>query len=84
MANMREKLVGKMVRSECGIPIGVIKQSLTDEDSGKIISLLLSPAKSIDLDDYQFNEKGDIVLPYQDIAPVKDALVFEDTIDYKI
>lgn len=80
---MRDNLVGKIVRNDCGIPIGVIKGSVTDTDSGKIISLLIDPLDSIDSEDYTLNEQGQIVLPYQDIAPVKDALVFEDTLDYK-
>ncbi len=82
MHKMRENLVGKMVRNDCGIPIGVIKESVTDTDSGKIISLLIDPFDSIDSDEYTLNEKGHIVLPFQNIAPVKDALVFEDTLDY--
>lgn len=84
MDKLRENLVGKMVRNDCGIPIGVIKESVTDTDSGKIVSLLIEPVEGIDSDDYQFNEKGNIVLPYQDIAPVKDILIFEDALDFEI
>lgn len=83
MDKMKENILGKIVRNDCGIPIGVIKESVTDTDSGKIVSLLIDPFDSIDSEDYTLNEQGNIVLPYRDIAPVKDALVFEDTIEYK-
>jgi sporulation protein YlmC with PRC-barrel domain len=58
MDKLRENLVGKMVRNDCGIPIGVIKESVTDMDSGKVISLLIDPFDSIDSEKYKLNDKS--------------------------
>lgn len=63
--------------NEEGIPIGVIKKSLFDANSGKITSLLINPSQIIDPKEYIQNKDGEIVLPANCISPVQDVVVFE-------
>lgn len=81
MEQIKNDLIGKTVMSEIGASIGVIKKSMVDSDSGKISSVLIDPSQEINPEKFRLNEQGDIILPYQDIFPVQDALVFEEKID---
>ena len=77
MRKSKKRLVGKTVMNEKGIPIGVIKKSLFDIDSGEITSLLVNPSSKIDLDEYIQNKQGEILLPIDSISTVQDIVVFE-------
>ena len=73
----KKELIGKTVMNEEGIPIGIIKNSLRNADSGKINSLLIEPSKEIDISNYKKNNQGRIILPFENISPVQDVIIIE-------
>ena len=73
----KKGLIGKTVMSEEGIPIGIIKKSILDVDSGEINSLLIEPSKEIDISNYKKNNKGRIILTFENIFPVQDVIIIE-------
>ena len=77
MRKSKNSLIGKTVMNGKGIPIGVIKESLFDIDSGEITSLLINPSNKIDLKEYEQNKQGQIVIPIDCISTVQDVVVFE-------
>ena len=81
----KNKLIGKTVMNEEGIPIGVIKKSLIDYDSGEVTSILIEPSKEIDINNYKQNNRGRIILPFENISPVQDVIIIEkEPIDKKL
>jgi sporulation protein YlmC with PRC-barrel domain len=77
MELLDEKLIGKMVLSEEGIPIGIIKKCLIEGKTEISGSILISPSKEIEVRDYKSNTEGDIIIPLSKIMPIKDILIFE-------
>ena len=73
----KKELIGKTVMSGEGIPIGIIKKSLKDTESGEINSLLIEPSKEIDTTNYKKNNQGRIILPFENISPVQDVIIIE-------
>ena len=74
---IKKGLIGKTVMSGEGIPIGIIKNSLRNTDTGKINSLLIEPSKKIDINDYKKNNEGIIILPFENVSPVQDVIIYE-------
>mgnify|MGYP006283836525 CR=1 FL=1 len=81
MKSFEKELIGKKVMSDIGVPIGVIKESFVDSDSGEIQTVVLDPFQNINVEQFKHNEQGDIVLPAQDICSVQDMFVFEEKLD---
>lgn len=73
----KKELIGKTVMSEEGIPIGIIKKSLRDTNSGEVTSILLEPSNEIDISNYKKNNHGRIILPIENISPVQDVIIIE-------
>ncbi len=73
----KKELIGKTVISEEGITIGIVKKSLVDRKSGEINYLLLKPSKEIDINNYEKNNQGRIILPFENISPVQDVIIIE-------
>ena len=72
-----KELIGKTVISEKGFPIGVIKKCLIKrnaEDSG---SILVSPSKETDIQDYKTNTQGNIIIPLSSVTPIKNVVILE-------
>jgi sporulation protein YlmC with PRC-barrel domain len=74
----KNELIGKDVINEKGILIGIIKKSLLDTNSGELSSILIEPSKEIDIENFQKNENGKIVLPCECISKVQDVIIFEN------
>ncbi len=74
----KNELIGKNVMNEKGILIGIIKKSLLDINSGELSSILIEPSKEIDIENFQKNEHGKIVLPCECISQVQDVIIFEN------
>lgn len=74
----KNKLIGKNVMNDEGIFIGKIKKSLLDAYSGEVTSILIEPSKEINVDNFQKNEQGNIVLPGENISQVQDVIIFEN------
>jgi sporulation protein YlmC with PRC-barrel domain len=77
MELFREKLIGKTVLSEEGITIGIIKKCLIEGSTKISGSILISPSKEIEVQDYKSNTEGEIIIPLSRIKPIKDVLIFE-------
>ena len=78
MENTNEKLIGKTILNSKGNIIGRIQESIKDSDSGEIISVLITPAKEINLKNYTITEHGEIVFPFSSLSLVKDILIIEE------
>ncbi|MBN1860638.1 MAG: PRC-barrel domain-containing protein [Candidatus Thermoplasmatota archaeon] len=78
MENINEALVGKTVLNSKGNIIGRIQESIKDNISGEIISVLILPAKELNLEKYTLTERGEIVFPFSRLSLVKDIIVIEE------
>lgn len=72
-----EELIGKAVMSEKGFKIGVIKKCLIEINAKDSGSVLVSPSKDIDIQDYKTNTQGNIIIPLSSITPLKNIVILE-------
>ena len=77
METSEDELIGKIVMSGEGRIIGIIKDSLVDNHTGKSTSILVKPSKEIDIGKYKQNKQGSIILPFDCITPVQDVIIIE-------
>ena len=77
METFKKELIGKIVMSGEGIPIGIIKESLLDKNTGDVKSILIEPSKDINISNYKLNNQGRIILPFENISHVKDIVIIE-------
>ena len=78
MEKPTSNLIGKMVLNVKGILIGVIQESISNGISGEIKSVLIKPAKEIDLQKYTLTNNGEIEIPFSFLSSVKDVVIIEE------
>jgi sporulation protein YlmC with PRC-barrel domain len=77
MSFQKHDLIGKTALNREGIMIGTIKDAVIDELTGKTLSLLISPAKEIDITLFQHNKEGDIIFPCIGVSAVRNAVILD-------
>jgi sporulation protein YlmC with PRC-barrel domain len=78
MENTDNVLIGKTVLDTKGIIIGVIQQSIKDEMSGDVVSVLIKPAEAINLQRYTVTNTGQIIFPFSALSSVKDVIIVDE------
>jgi sporulation protein YlmC with PRC-barrel domain len=69
------ELRGKTVMSEEGLYLGILRNSLVDERTGKLINILVEPSEDIDPRLYHLDDMGHLVFPFETIRSVKDVII---------
>ncbi|MEF8879362.1 MAG: hypothetical protein V5A64_03100 [Candidatus Thermoplasmatota archaeon] len=78
MEKIDHKWIGKTVMSKEGIPIGKIKNLLSDEIEDAT-SVILEPLEDNDkIEILTRNNDGDFVCPSHKLSQVKDTIILED------
>ena len=75
MKVMENELRGKTVMSEEGLYLGILRNSLVDERTGKLTNILVEPSEDIDPRLYHLDDMGHLVFPFDSIRSVKDVIV---------
>ena len=75
-----DNLIGKTVLNTKGIIIGKISESITDNISGEITSVLIKPSQRVDLHGFTLSDHGDIIFPFSSLSCVKDIIIIEETL----
>ncbi|RLF28628.1 MAG: PRC-barrel domain protein [Thermoplasmata archaeon] len=75
MKLLENELRGKTVMSEEGIYLGILRNSLVDEKTGKLVQILVEPSDDIDPRLYHLDEMGHLVFPFDSIKSVKDVVI---------
>ena len=75
MKVFENELRGKTVMSEEGTYLGILRNSIVDEKTGKLLEILVEPSEDIDLRLYHINEDGYLVFPFDSIKSIKDVVI---------
>lgn len=75
MRILESDLRGKTVMSEEGLYLGILRNSLVDEKTGELLSILVEPSEDIDPRLYHLDEIGHLVFPFDTIRSVKDVVI---------
>ena len=75
MRVLENEIRGKTVMSEEGLYMGILRNSLVDERTGSMLSILVEPSEDIDPRLYNLDEMGHIVFPFESIKSVKDVII---------
>ena len=75
MKVLESDLRGKTVMSEEGLYLGILRNSLFDEKTGTLLSVLVEPSEDIDPRLYNLDDLGHIVFPFETIKSVKDVVI---------
>lgn len=75
MKLLENDLRGKTVMSEEGLYLGILRNSLVDEKTGKLVNILVEPSEEIDPRLYHLDNMGHLVFPFDSIRSVKDVIV---------
>jgi sporulation protein YlmC with PRC-barrel domain len=75
MKVLESDLRGKSVMSEDGIYLGILRNSLVDEKTGSLLSILIEPSEDIDPRLYHLDNLGHLVFPFESIKSVKDVVI---------
>ena len=75
MKVLENELRGKTVMSEEGLYLGILRNSLVDERTGKLINILVEPSEDIDPRLYHLDDMGHLVFPFDTIRSVKDVII---------
>jgi sporulation protein YlmC with PRC-barrel domain len=75
MKVLESDLRGKTVMSEEGLYLGIMRNSLVDERTGQLLSILVEPSEDIDPRLYHLDEVGHLVFPFEAIRSVKDVII---------
>ncbi len=71
------ELRGKTVMTEDGQILGVLSDFIMDTKSGKIASMLVSPAESVEARLFKTDAEGRLILSFKTMKAVKDVIVTE-------
>lgn len=77
-ARMKEfvtRLEGKTVMSEDGQLLGVLVDFLVESRTGRLESMLIEPAESLDLRQFRTDPNGRLVLPVKAMRSVRDVII---------
>lgn len=75
MKVLESELRGKTVMSEEGLYLGILRNSLFDEKTGSLMSILVEPSEEIDERLYHLDDIGRLVFPFESIKSVKDVVI---------
>ena len=75
MKAMENELRGKKVMSQEGLYLGIIKNITADENTGKLVDLIVEPSDKIDPRLYHQNEDGYLIFPFDSVKSVKDVVI---------
>ena len=75
MKVFENELRGKTVMSEEGLYLGILRNSLVDEKTGKLINILVEPSEDIDPRLYHLDDMGHLLFPFESIKSIKDVIV---------
>ena len=75
MKVFENELRGKTVMSEEGLYLGILRNSLVDEKTGKLINILVEPSEDIDPRLYHLDDMGHLMFPFESIKSIKDVIV---------
>jgi len=75
MRILENELRGKTVMSEEGLYLGILRNSLFEERTGKLINILVEPSEDIDPRLYHLDDLGHLVFPFESIKSVKDVII---------
>lgn len=75
MRILENELRGKTVMSEEGLYLGILRNSLVDENTGKLVNILVEPSEDIDPRLYHLDDMGHLVFPFDSIRSVKDVII---------
>jgi len=75
MKVLESELRGKTVMSEEGLYLGILRNSLVDERTGSLLSILIEPSEDIDPRLYHLDDMGHLVFPFDNIKSVKDVII---------
>ena len=71
------RLEGKTVMTEDGQLLGILVDFIVETRTGKIESMLVEPAESVDPRQFRTDPKGHLVLPIKVMRSVRDVIVTE-------
>ncbi len=69
------ELRGKTVMTEDGQILGVLSDFIMDTKSGRIASILVSPAESVEARLFKTDAEGRLILSFKTMKAVKDVIV---------
>ncbi len=69
------ELRGKTVMTEDGQILGVLADFIMDTKTGKIASILVSPAESVEPRLFKTDPEGRLILSFKTMKAVKDVIV---------
>jgi len=72
---LESELRGKTVMSEEGLYLGILRNSLVEEKTGMLSSILVEPSEDIDPRLYHLDELGHLVFDFGSIKSVKDVVI---------
>ena len=75
MKEFATRLEGKTVMTEDGQILGALVDFIVDTRTGKIESMLIDPAESVDLRQFRSDPEGRLVLPVKAMRSVRDVIV---------
>lgn len=75
MKILENDLRGKTVMSEEGLYLGILRNSLVEERTGRLESILVEPSEDIDPRLYHLDDMGHLVFPFDSIKSVKDVII---------
>jgi len=75
MKILENEMRGKTVMSEEGLYLGILRNSLVDEKTGKLVNILVEPSEDIDPRLYHLDDLGHLVFPFESIKSVKDVVI---------
>jgi len=61
--------------SEEGLYLGILRNALAEENTGKLTSILVEPSEDIDPRLYHLDNMGHLVFPFDSIKSVKDVII---------
>ncbi len=69
------ELRGKTVMTEDGQILGVLSDFIMDTKTGRIASILVSPAESVESRLFKTDAEGRLILSFKSMKAVKDVIV---------
>jgi sporulation protein YlmC with PRC-barrel domain len=75
MKVLESELRGKTVMSEEGLYLGILRNSLVEEKTGMLSSILVEPSEDIDPRLYHLDDLGHLVFDFSTIKSVKDVVI---------
>ena len=75
MKILENEMRGKTVMSEEGLYLGILRNSLVDENTGELLNILVEPSEDVDPRLYNLDDMGHLMFPFESIKSVKDVII---------